>query len=117
MEPFLLPVFVTTAIKKITDFVAFVTAKDWKAVIKQVVAWVTGVLAVAAVKAAGFADDFVLPGLNQALADVNVYGTAIIGFILASAAGVTADFIASRDNTSSAYVPPIGGPPKPDPPA
>lgn len=117
MEPFLLPVFVASAIKKVTDFVAFVTAKDWKAVLKQVVAWVTGVAAVATVKAAGFADDYVLPGLNQALSDVNAYGTVLIGFLLASGGSVVSDFIASRDNNSSAYVPPLGGAPEPNPPA
>ena len=111
MEPFLLPVFVASMIKKVTDFVAFVTAKDWKAVIKQAIAWAVGVGSVALVKASGFADDYVLPGVNQALSDINAYGTVLIGVLLASGGSVVSDFIASRDNTSSAYVPPIGGPP------
>jgi hypothetical protein len=117
VEPFLLPVFVASMIKKVTDLVAFASAKDWKAVAKQVIAWAVGVASVALVKASGFADDYVLPGVNQALSDLNAYGTVLIGVLLASGGSVVSDVIASRDNHSSAYVPPLGGPPDTTPPA
>jgi hypothetical protein len=117
VEAFLLPTFVAAMIKKVTDLIAFASAKDWKAVAKQVVAWAVGIGSVALVKASGFANDYVLPGINQTLSDLNAYGTALVGIILASGGSVVADFIASRDNTSSAYVPPLGGPPDTTPPA
>jgi len=117
MEPFLLPVFVASMIKKVTDFVAFVSAKDWKAVAKQALAWLVGVGAVALVKASAVANDYVLPGLNKTLADLNTWATVLIGVVFASGGSVITDFIASRDNKSSAYVPPLGGAPEPNPPA
>lgn len=117
MEPFLLPVFVASMIKKATDLVAFASAKDWKAVAKQVLAYVIGILSVALVKASGVADEYVVPGINQALSDLNAYGTALIGILLASTGSVVSDFIASRDNNSSAYVPPLGGQPDTSDPA
>lgn len=117
MEPFLLPVFVASMIKKVTDLIAFASAKDWKAVAKQVLAYVVGVASVALVKASGVANDYVLPGINQALSDMNVWGSALLGVVLASAGSVVSDFIASRDNNSSAFVPPLGGAPEPNPPA
>jgi hypothetical protein len=116
VEAFLLPTFVAAMIKKATDLVSFASAKDWKAVGKQILAYLIGIGSVALVKASGFADDYVLPGINQALSDLNAYGTALIGIILASGGSVVSDFIASRDNTSSAYVPPLGGPPDTTPP-
>jgi hypothetical protein len=48
---------------------------------------------------------------------MNVWGTALLGVVLASAGSVVSDFIASRDNNSSAYVPPLGGAAEPNPPA
>ena len=113
METFVLPVFVAAMIQKVTDLVAFVTAKDWKDVIKQAVAYVTGVVAVAVVKAAEVADEYVLPGFNKTLGDLNAAATVLVGIALASGAGVVRDFINSRDGGSSSYVPPIGGEPSP----
>lgn len=116
MEPFLLPVFAAAMIQKLTDLVAFITSGDWKAVLKQVIAYAGGILTVAAVKAADFAPGFAIPGTDQVLADLNAAGTALLGVMLASGASVVRDFVSSRDNNSSAYVPPIGGPPDTTPP-
>lgn len=115
METFVLPVFVAAMIQKVTDLVAFATAKDWKAVVKQVIAYLTGVAAVAVVNAAEVADEYVLPGFDQTLSDLNTAGVVLVGIALASGAGVVRDFINSRDNNSTSYVPPIGG--EPGPPA
>jgi hypothetical protein len=111
VEPFLLPVFVASMIKKVTDLVAFASAKDWKAVAKQVLAWIVGVLTVALVRASEVANDYVLPGVNKALGDLNAAAVVLVGVLIASGGSVVSDIIASRDNTSSAYVPPLGGPP------
>jgi hypothetical protein len=109
VEPFLLPIFATAMIAKLTDLVAFVTAQDWKSVLKQVVAYVGGIGTVAAVKAANFAPTFAVPGTDQVLSDLNAAGTVLLGVLLASGAGVTRDFINSRDAQSSSRVPQIGG--------
>lgn len=111
MEPFLLPVFLTAFAKQVTDLVAFVTAQDWKAVLKQVVAYAAGIGGVALVKAADFAPTYAIPGTDQILSDLNAFGTVLAGLLLGAGAGVVQGFIASRDNHSSAYVPPLGGPP------
>lgn len=116
MEPFLLPVFLSALAKQLTDLVAFVTAQDWKAVLKQVIGYITGIGGVALVKAADLAPDYAVPGTNSTLSNLNAAGTVVVGLLLGAGAGVISGFIASRDNNSSAYVPPIGGPPDTTPP-
>lgn len=111
MELVVLPAFLVALIQKFTDFVAFVSAKDWKAVAKQVLAWVAGAGALALFKAADLANGYVIPGFEKALGDLNTAAVILLGIAAASTGGVVRDFINSRDNNSSAYVPPLGGPP------
>jgi hypothetical protein len=113
METIVLPAFVLAFVQKVVDLVAFASAKDWKAVAKQVLAYVAGVVGVFLFKAAELADGYVIPGFEKTVGDLNGWATALVGIAIASGAGVVRDFISSRDNTSSAYVPPLGGPAAP----
>lgn len=111
MEPFVLPVFLTALAKQLTDLVAFITAQDWKAVLKQVIGYVAGIGGLFLVKLSDLAPGYIIPGTDSTVSDLNGAGTIVAGLLLGAGAGVVAGFIASRDNHSSAYVPPIGGPP------
>ena len=108
---FVLPVFRTALAKQVTDLGAFITARDWKAVVKQAIGYLSGIGGLILVKLSNLAPDYVVPGTNSTLSNLNAAGTVVAGLLLGAGAGVVSGFIASRDNHSSAYVPPIGGPP------
>ncbi len=114
MEPFVLPVFLAALAKQLTNLVAFVTAQDWKAVAKQLIAYVAGIGGVALVKLSDFAPGFTIPGVEKALGDWNGAGTVVAGLLLGAFAGTIQDFINSRDGLSTSHVPELGGP-KPPP--
>jgi uncharacterized membrane protein YeiH len=109
VETVVLPVLLVALVQKFTDLVAFVTAKDWKAVAKQVLAWAAGAAAVYLFKGADLANGYVIAGFEKAIGDLNAFAIILLGMSVASGGGVLRDFINSRDNNSSAYVPPLGG--------
>lgn len=116
MEPLTLIVLVQALVAKVTDLVAFVSAQDWKAAAKQALAYVAGVAALFGVKAGDLFTNQVIPGFDETLSDLNGWGTMVVGVMLASVAGQIRDFVNARDANSSAYVPPLGGPPDTTPP-
>lgn len=117
MEAFVLPVFLTALAKQVTNLVAFITAKDWNAVVKQVIGYVSGIGGIALVKVSDLAPGFAIPGTDSTLSDLNAAGTVIVGLMLGAGAGVVQDFINSRDQLSTSHVPSIGGDGGDPPPA
>lgn len=113
METFVLPVFLAALAKQVTNLIAFISAKDWNAVVKQLIGYLAGIGGLALVKASNLAPDFAIPGTAAVLSNLNTAGTIVAGLLLGAFAGTVQDFINSRDQLSTSRVPELGGPKNP----
>lgn len=98
-------------IKTVTDFPAYVAAKQTSAILKQLIAWVAGV-AGAFVLAASDLGSTIQATDTTTLASANKWTIALFGFAVASGASLTHQYFQVKDASQSAYVPPIGPAPK-----
>lgn len=95
-------------VKKLTGFVKYVTAKDTKAVVTQIIAWVGG-MALAWIGAhsdllGGYAV------LGHSLSSLNFVDQSLVGFGLGSGASYFLhDVLAGIDNADTASEPVLGG--------
>lgn len=107
------PVLVLGAlVLKFTDFLKLVHAKDWNAVITQLVAWGSGVAGAALIAQTDFAG--AVPIGEFTLATLNGWSLIVAGLSLASTASVGYDVKRALDSSDSAKMPPltdIGQPP------
>ena len=111
LTPLLAVALLIATVKTVTDFPAYVAAKQWSAVIKQIIAWVTGV-ALAFLLAASDLGVSIQATDTVSLASANRWTVALFGLAAASGASFTYQYLQARDTTQSAYVPPIVGQPK-----
>lgn len=110
LTPVLAVALLVATVKTVTDFPAYVAAKQTSAVIKQLIAWVTGV-GLAFVLAASDLGDSIKATETVTLGSANKWTVALFGFAAASGASFLHQYTQARDNTQSAYVPPIVGTP------
>lgn len=102
------PLLVMSAlVKKIVDFVKYAANGDINAVVTQLCSWLAGI-AVAFIAANSDYGDGI--GINgELLSTLNAWSLALVGFNLASAAGIGWDIIKAVDNSNSAIVPNLMG--------
>lgn len=96
-------VVVTSLIKKLVDFIKYAVNGDINAVVTQLVAWVLGI-AVAFIAANSDWGSTIDVG-GKSLASLNAWSLVLVGFVLASTAGVGWDVIKAVDGSNSAVVP------------
>jgi hypothetical protein len=108
------PVLVmSSAVKKLVDFVKYATNADINALVTQLTAWLSGI-AVSFV--AGNSDWAQGVEINGALlGELNGWSKVLVGFALASTAGVGWDTIKALDSSNSAITPNIMRPGAPPP--
>lgn len=111
ITPVIAIALLVATVKTVTDFPAYVAAKQWSAVIKQLIAWVTGVGAAFVLAASDLAGSIQATD-TVTLAAANRWTVALFGFAAASGASMAHQYFQVKDNTQSAYVPPIVNQPK-----
>lgn len=79
--------------------------KDNNMVITQLLVWVVGVLAIFAGGNAEILENLVLPGLDQAIGDLDFLSVVLVGLMLGSTGSFAYDGLKSIDNTRSAAEP------------
>lgn len=94
-------------VNKFTDFLKFLTNKDWNAAVTQIIVWAGGVAAVFLASATLWAHGkgFDIGGIQ--ITDLNGWSKLYAGLSASSVGGVAYDFKKARDNTDSAQTPPL----------
>lgn len=100
-------VVMSSAVKKLVDTVKYLTNGDLNAVVTQLTAWLMGILMTWVGAASDLANSFQVNGV--ALGDLNAWSLILVGFVLASTAGVGWDVIKAVDASNSAIVPNLLG--------
>lgn len=95
-------------VSKIVDFARQVRAKDWNAVVTQLVAWAAGVAGAFLLAASDFAEGVTFDQLGgYSLADLNGASLTFIGMAVLSVASKLVDVQKAVDGSQSAAVPPL----------
>lgn len=105
METFVPAVAMLTLIKKVLDFLKYLTNQDWNGALTQVCVWVAGIAVVWLYAQTDWAEGISFAGL--VLSSMNFASLVALGIGLGSSASVATDFIKARDNTDSAAMPPL----------
>jgi len=105
MDVFVPAVAMFALIKKLIDFLKFITNQDWNGAATQAAVWLSGVLVVWLYAQTDWAETFSFAGIT--LAAMNFASLVALGIGLGSSASVATDFIKSRDTTDSAAMPPL----------
>lgn len=100
-------------IVKVTDFVRLLAnaRTNVSAIVTQAVAWLVGIGAVWLASSAAVTKAIVLPGTSAALGTLDGGSIVLVGLLAASLASFGVDLKAAIDNTDSAKMPPMIGPP------
>jgi hypothetical protein len=93
---------------KFTSVLKYLSDRDWRQAVTQVVPWVAGIVAVALAAQADVAEGFIIWG-QQALGDLDFWSQVLAGIALGSAGSLTYDFKKAVDGSDSAAEPPLGG--------
>ena len=97
-------IVVGSLLKKVVDFLKFLTGKDWNAALTQIVVWVAGVLLMWLLSASDFADGIVIGGID--LGDMNAASIVLAGLGLASTVSLVGqDLLKALDRSQSAATP------------
>lgn len=99
----------TATVKKVVDFVRYLSAGDARSVVTQVLSWVAGIGVAFLLAASDITQRFDIGG-GYPLGNANGASLVLIGIGLASGASFGVDLLKARDNSQSAAVPPLGGP-------
>lgn len=111
LTPLLAVALLLATVKTCTDFVAYLSAKQWSPVIKQLIAWGVGVAGAFAIARSDFGGYITLQLSDTAtmsLASADKWSIVIFGFAAANAGSLAHNYLQAKDNTQSAYTPPIG---------
>jgi hypothetical protein len=95
-------------IKKVIDFVKYLTAGDVNAVLTQVVAWAVGVGLAFVTANSEFGEAIIVNG--HPMNTLNSWALVLAGLNAASVAGLGWDTLKALDNTNSAKVPDLVNP-------
>lgn len=92
-------------VNKFTDFLKFLTNKDWNAAVTQLTVWAGGVVAVFLASATLWAHGkgFDVGGIQ--ITDLNGWSKLYAGLSASSVGGVAYDFKKARDDKDSAKTP------------
>jgi hypothetical protein len=95
-------------VTKVVDFARHVRAKDWNAVVTQLVAWAAGVAGAFLLAASDFANGVTFDQLGgYKLSDLNGASLTFIGMAVLSVASKLVDVQKAVDGSQSAAVPPL----------
>lgn len=97
----------SAAVKKLVDFVKYVLNVDVNAAVTQLTAWGSGVIVTAVGAHSDWASTLNING--HTLDTLNGWSQVLVGFVIASTAGVGWDSIKALDNTNSSIVPNLLG--------
>jgi hypothetical protein len=90
-------------VKKATDWLKYLTNRDWNGALTQAVAWG---ISVASLFLAAESELFETFGVNDVnFGDLNGAGIVLVGLALGSGASGFTDWLKARDNTDSARMP------------
>ena len=106
LTPVIAVALLVATVKTVTDFPAYVAARQWSPVWKQLVAWAAGIGGAFALAASDLGTSIQATD-TLTLATANHWTVALFGFAAASGASFTHQYLQARDNTQSAYVPPL----------
>lgn len=87
------------------NFVKYLRARQWDAVVKQAIAWVAGIALVVIAAHSDFGAS--LPIMDRSLDQFNWASQVLIGLSLASLGGAFNELKSALDNTDTAAKPPI----------
>jgi hypothetical protein len=107
VDPVTAPILIALLVAKVTDFVRFIRGHDWSSVLTQLLSWVAGVVGVFLTAHSDWGD-WVVPGLEKAIADVNGATQVLLGMAISSFGSIIIDFKKAIDKTDSAVVPQLG---------
>ncbi len=96
---------------KVVDFVRYVRAGDRNAIAIQILAWAAGFGVVALAAQTPWAAGLDFGGFT--LDRLNLASQLLVGISIGSSMSLVADFKKAVDNSQSAAVPPLLGPPAP----
>lgn len=105
LTPLIAVALLAATVKTVTDFPAYIAARQWSPVLKQMVGWGAGV-AGAFVLAASDLGATIQATETVTLADANRWTVAVFGFALGSGAGLVHQYLQAKDGTQTAAVPP-----------
>ncbi len=94
---------------KVVDFLRYLVAANVNGVITQLAAWAAGILVLLLVSHTNWAGAVIIGGFP--LSKLGVWSLVFYGMATASAASVGKDALKAVDNSQSAAVPPLVGPP------
>jgi len=106
LTPVIAVALLVATVKTVTDFPSYVAARQWSPVLKQLIAWGAGIGGAFA-RAASDLGTSIQATDTLTLGTANHWTVALFGFAAASGASFTHQYLQARDNTQSAYVPPI----------
>lgn len=92
-----------------TNFLRNLSGRNWNGVLTQLVAWVSGYVAVILVVHAGVAGD--VPVFGKTLGTLNGYGQLIAGLLASSLFGVVQNGFKAIDQAQTSAVPNLIPPP------
>lgn len=102
------PLLVLSALtKKIIDFVKYAANGDINAVVTQLCSWLAGIVVAFIAANSDYGDGIGING--EVLSTLNGWSLALVGFNMASAAGIGWDFIKAVDGSNSAIIPNLLG--------
>lgn len=90
-------------IKKMLDFLRYLSAQDWNAVVTQLIAWVGGVGGVMLAAQTDWAGGIVIGDFT--LENLSAWSLVFVGLTISSGASFIHDATKAVDNTDSAAVP------------
>lgn len=98
----------------LVNLVKFARAGDLDGVVTTVGSWLVGFLLVAVGAHAGLTENFVVPGLDVALGQLDWWSQLLLGASMLSLLGVVYDFKKALDSSDSAKVPTLLPPKGPE---
>lgn len=104
---------ILATVKKIVDLARYVKAGDANGIVTQLLAWVAGSAVIALAAHTPWAAGLEFGGV--ALATLNIPAQIFVGIAVGSAGSLATDALKAADNSQSAALPPLVGPPSPSP--
>jgi hypothetical protein len=98
------PIFLLgTLVFTFVNFLRYLVARNWSAVVTQLIAWVSGIVGVFLVRATDFASGITLGNLS--LDKLGFWSTFLIGLLATSLLSTVNELKKAIDNNDSAQVP------------
>jgi len=115
MDQTVIVVALAAMASQITTLVRYASAREYRQAVTTMLPWLAAFVALLAGAQADAIADWVLPGLETRLGDLDVASLAFVAVSVGATGGFGYKALTAIDNSDSAAEPPLGGGPE-DPP-